>query len=413
MTWISQAKNTFTIQIMSFFSYVFSFFLSFFFFFSPSALATDDDLLPEKTVKLAKTAKPIKEKSNKILIKKLSGYSAIPAGMVYIPAGTFLRGSEGKQDNGRVYKEESPVHSVTVNAFFMDKTEVTNAQFKAFVDATAYVTFAEKGLSKKEFPHAPASMLQPGAAVFASPKTAKGQKLKQMQWWSFRAGASWRHPTGKGSSIVDKMHHPVVCVNIEDARAYAKWAGKRLPTEAEWERAARGGLKQKKYVWGDERKPKNQWLANCFQGVFPDKNSKEDGFLATAPVGSYPANAYGLFDMAGNVWELCDDYFHPQFYQDRKNHGLKNPTGPALGITDYEVALWRQTGNTPVLQKQKKAHPLSLLHVIKGGSFLCHIDYCLRYRPAARHHAEGLTPTNHIGFRCVKEVHPLPLKKLN
>ena len=209
------------------------------------------------------------------------------------------------------------------------------------------------------------------------------------------------HPQGPESNIKHIMDHPVVCVNHDDAEAYAKWAGKRLPTEAEWEYASRGGLKQNKYTWGNIRLDK-KWKANCYQGIFPNKNTKEDGFQFTAPVKSFEPNGYGLYDTAGNVWEMCSDYYHPNHYKEFVQDPIANPTGPATPITNNEMHLWRQTGRTP--KADPNAHRLTHLSVTKGGSFLCHVDYCLRYRPAARHQTEMLTPTNHTGFRCVKDL---------
>lgn len=346
--------------------------------------------------------KTSQEKDQKTTSEKKTSTNP-PEGMVLIPGGTYKRGSEGKQDNGKVYTEESPAHEVTVKAFYMDATEVTNAEFKKFVDATGYKTFAEKGLSKKDFPNAPADMLKAGAAIFTPPShKIDPHRVNAMNWWPFTPGACWKHPQGPGSSIKKIMNHPVVCINHEDAEAYAKWAGKRLPTEAEWEFAARGGLKEKKYTWGDKRKPDDKWMANCFQGSFPAENTKEDGFAFTAPVKSYQPNGYGLYDMAGNVWEMCSDLFHPEYYKEYIKNPTANPTGPTVGITDYEMQMWRRFGKTPAAHED--SHPMTILRVTKGGSFLCHVSYCLRYRPAARHQTELITPTNHTGFRCVKDV---------
>lgn len=343
------------------------------------------------------------DKKTEPTTKKPSSKYVTPKGMVFIPGGSYIRGSEGAQDNGQIYHEEAPKHPVAVSSFYMDQTEVTNAQFSAFVDATDYKTFAEIGLTKKDFPMAPPEMLQAGSSVFTPPaKDINPHRNNPQSWWPFITGADWRHPLGPESSIADKMDHPVVCVNYYDAQAYAKWAGKRLPTEAEWEFAARGGLKEQKYTWGNERMPEKKWLANCFQGKFPASNTKEDGFLTTAPVKSFPKNAYGLYDMAGNVWEVCSDYFRPDYYPDFVKNIHANPTGPTQPITEAEMSIWRQTGRLPTTHPDAPA--LTHLRVVKGGSFLCHVDYCLRYRPAARHQSEALTPTNHKGFRCVKDT---------
>lgn len=325
-------------------------------------------------------------------------------GMVLLRGGTYLRGNNTPPGNGDHYPEEGPAHKVEVSSFWIDKYEVTNAQFKEFVDATGYVTFAEKSLSKDVFPKAPPGQLVPGATVFAPPPKNLDPREKNdpWDWWSYRKGACWKRPNGEGSSIKNRMDHPVVCVNVDDAKAYAKWAGKRLPTEAEWELAARGGTEGDMFTWGNEARPEGKWLANCFQGNFPAQNTAQDGYLYTAPVGSFPPNAYGLYDMAGNVWEICSDYFHPAYYRDFLENPHPNPTGPESAITQIELEEFRLSGTCPA--PQAGVNELMFLNVTKGGSFLCHFDYCLRYRPAARHHAESLSPSNHSGFRCVKDA---------
>ncbi len=325
-------------------------------------------------------------------------------GMVYLKGGTYSRGNELDPGNGDTYSEEAPVHNVKISSFWIDQHEVTNAQFAEFVEATGYVTFAEKPLSKDIFPQAPAEQLLAGATVFSPPPESFNPRSTNdpWQWWAYRAGASWRSPEGEGSDIKDRMDHPVVCVNIDDARAYAKWAGKRLPTEAEWEYAARGGLERSMFTWGNERRPEGKWLANCFQGEFPAENTREDGYSSTAPAGSFPANGYGLYDMAGNVWELCSDYYHPGYYALFAAAPHRNPTGPENPITIQEVQHYYRTGTCPL--PPSGTPKLMYMNVSRGGSFLCHADYCLRYRPAARHYIEALSPTNHTGFRCVKDV---------
>ncbi|MDB9741937.1 formylglycine-generating enzyme family protein [Akkermansiaceae bacterium] len=372
---------------------------------TPAVAATDN----------AEDTKNISNKADEQTIKKASSeiplYQPIPGnpqatkapeGMIYIPGAEYTRGSEGKQDNGDIYPEEAPIHQASVSPFFMDETEVTNAEFKEFVDATGYVTFAEIGATKKEFPLAPESALTPGSSIFLPPsEKLDPHRTSPDRWWNFIQGANWKHPLGPTSSIENFMDHPVVCISYQDAEAYAKWAGKRLPTEAEWEFAARGGLDHKKYVWGDTRLP-GKWMANCFQGSFPSKNTVEDGFLLSAPVKSYQANGYGLYDMAGNVWEICSDYYRPDYYKTFTKNPTSNPKGPASGITAMEVGQWRQTGN--YTEPSESPQHLLTLRVAKGGSFLCHVEYCLRYRPSARHQHEPLTPTNHMGFRCVKDL---------
>lgn len=327
--------------------------------------------------------------------------------MILIEGGTFTRGEERELGGTARYPEEQPVHEVSVSSFYIDETEVTNAQFKEFTDATGYQTLAERGFTKEDFPNAPADQLKPGALVFQPPgkEVDKWQPGAEWQWWVFVAGANWQHPQGPESSILDKMDHPVVCVTKEDAEAYCEWAQKRLPTEAEWERAARGNHDHALFVWGESPKPDpKNWPANTFQGSFPHENKALDGFLGTAPIKSYPANDFGLYDVAGNVWELCADIYRPDYYQKFVKNPVKNPTGPPeeQAITQPENHQFLQGKTIP--DEVNVFHPLARLWVTKGGSYLCHHTYCLRYRPAARHYAESLTPTSHTGFRCAKDV---------
>ncbi len=328
-----------------------------------------------------------------------------PEGMVWIPGGKFLRGSTDLSAKHRQkYGEEFPAHLVEVDGFYMDATEVTNAQFAEFVKATGYKTLAETGLKQEDFPQARPQDLQGGANVF---KKTDGKidpwVGSAWRWWSFTPGATWKSPEGPGSDIKDKMDHPVTCVNYDDAVAYAKWAGKRLPTEAEWERAARAGKHAQEYTWGDEMLVDGKWMANVYQGEFPSSLEAEDGFILTAPAKSYPANAWGLYDMAGNVWEICNDYFHPGYYHTFVKTPHKNPKGPETPITDAERSAFNSVAGT-CPEPRSDNHPLASLRVAKGGSFLCSSQYCLRYRPAARHHHELMTPSQHMGFRCVKDV---------
>lgn len=330
-----------------------------------------------------------------------------PEGMTFIPGGTFTRGEDRSLGGTARYPEEQPVHQVTVSSFFIDTTEVTNAEFARFVEETGYQTQAEKGFTQEDFPNAPPEQLVAGALVFKSPDEAveKWAPGSEWQWWNFVAGADWRHPVGPESSIAGKMDHPVVNVNKEDAEAYCKWAGKRLPTEAEWERAARGERDHALFVWGDHPKPdKDRWPANTFQGEFPHKNTALDGSAGSAAVKSYPPNDFGLYDMAGNVWEICSDVYRPDYYQTFANNPAQDPQGPPLeqAITQPENEAFLK--GQPIPEQVNVFHPLARLWVSKGGSFLCHHTYCLRYRPAARHYAESLSPTNHSGFRCVKDV---------
>jgi len=296
-----------------------------------------------------------------------------PEGMVWIPGGKFLMGS----DSGK--PSERPVHEVAVDGFWMDRHEVTNAQFARFVEATRYVTIAERQLNPKDFPGVPSSELVPFSPVFTPPEGAVN--YRRPNWWKPVQGAYWRRPEGLGSSIKGKENHPVVHVCWHDAVAYCKWAGKRLPTEAEWEFAARGGLVQKEFVWGDELKPGGKWMANIWQGDFPKTNTVEDGFAATAPSMSFPPNGYGLYDMSGNVWEWCEDWYNPHYYSVSPT---VNPQGPLRGAPAADADIPAK--------------------VQRGGSFLCDDTYCWNYRPYSRHSSTPDSAANHIGFRCVKDA---------
>jgi formylglycine-generating enzyme required for sulfatase activity len=279
--------------------------------------------------------------------------------------------------------DAQPVHRVAVDGFWIDTTEVTNDQFAAFVAATGYVTVAERRLDPKDFPGVKPEDLVPGSVVFTPPDhpVALGDAFV---WWRYEKGASWKHPEGPNSDLRGRGNHPVVQVAWEDAAAYARWAGKRLPTEAEYEFAARGGLDRQPYAWGSEFKPHGRFQANTFQGHFPDRNTAEDGFSGTAPVASFPPNGYGLYDMAGNVWEWCSDWYRPDYFKQlAKTPGIvRNPQGPADSNDPDE----------PGVPKR----------VQKGGSFLCTDQYCTRYMPGSRGKAEPSTATNHAGFRCVR-----------
>ena len=299
--------------------------------------------------------------------------SPAPDGMAWVPGGEFTMGDGD-------FPDALPLHRVAVDPFWMDKTEVTNAQFARFVRATGYVTVAERTPDPKDFPGVPPADLKAGSIVFTPPNHAV-DLANHLQWWSYVPGASWQHPDGPDSSIDGKDNHPVVHVCFDDAAAYAKWAGKRLPTEAEWEFAARGGLDRKPYAWGDQQKPGGQWLANIWQGHFPAENTAEDSFPRAAPVASFPANAYGLHDMAGNVWEWCADWYRPDYYS---TSPARNPPGPNDSFDPAE----------PNLPKR----------VQRGGSFLCSDLYCVRYRPGSRGKGEMSSAASHLGFRCVKSA---------
>jgi formylglycine-generating enzyme required for sulfatase activity len=300
--------------------------------------------------------------------------------MVWIPGGPFLMGSDD------FYPEEQPAHRVSVDGFWMDEQLVTNAEFRRFVKATGYVTLAERPLDSAHYPDADPELLVPGALVFR--KTLGRVNLNDYRnWWEYLPGACWTHPEGPGSNLNGRDRHPVVQVAYEDAESYAKWAGKSLPTEAEWEFAARGGLEGAVFTWGDEFAPKGKMMANTWQGEFPWENLNTDGYESTSPVKSFPPNGYGLYDMAGNVWEWTSDFFtlrHP----DEVDKPCCVPHNPRL----------ETTGQSDAGDQRGATFPRK---VIKGGSHLCAPNYCLRYRPAARQGETVETSTCHIGFRCI------------
>lgn len=320
------------------------------------------------------------------LIVQFVKHKSAPEGMVWIPGGEFAMGTDSELG----WSDEKPAHRVKVNPFWMDEHEVTNAQFRAFVDSTNYVTTAEKPPDLDEIMRQlppgsqppPKENLVPGALVFV-PTDGPVPLNDSSRWWKWTPGACWKHPEGPDSNIDGKDEHPVVQVSWDDAVAYAKWAGKRLPTEAEWEFAARGGLDGKPYVWGDEPPSDTAIHANIWQGNFPYRNTALDGFERTAPVKSYPPNDYGLYDMAGNVWEWCADRYRADLYKQRGGSGvIDNPTGPA---TSFDPR-----------------NPRAESRAQRGGSFLCDDSFCSRYRPSARHGCSPDTGMSHLGFRCVK-----------
>jgi formylglycine-generating enzyme required for sulfatase activity len=298
--------------------------------------------------------------------------------MTRIPGGTFLMGSTD------FYPEESPVHHVTVDAFWMDEHPVTVGEYRRFVHETSYTTVAERPLDPSDYPDADPALLVPGSLVF---KRAQGPvDLRDFRnWWCYVPSACWYQPEGEGSTIAGRDRHPVTHIAYEDALAYAEWAGKELPSEAEWEFAARGGLEGAVFVWGNEFAPRGRMMANTWQGEFPWQNLKLDGYEGTSPVGSYRPNGFGLFDVAGNVWEWTSDYFTPR-HTDEVDHPCCVPVNPRVESPSSDSGLMAE----PIPRR-----------VIKGGSHLCAPNYCLRYRPAARQGEAVDTSTGHIGFRCI------------
>jgi formylglycine-generating enzyme required for sulfatase activity len=305
--------------------------------------------------------------------------AAAPSAMQWIPEGTFLMGSNDH------YPEERHAHQVHVSGFWIDRSPITNAQFEAFVTATGHVTFAEIAPVAADYPGALPGMLRPGSMVFAKPG-GRVDIRDCHNWWSYSFGADWRHPAGAESSLDGLEHHPVVHVTAADAEAYALWAGKALPTEAEWERAARGGLDGAAYAWGDEFLPSNRHMANTWQGEFPWQNLATDGYEGTSPVGAFPSNGYDLLDMIGNVWEWTADWFVP--------HGPAHP-GKACCVPS------NPRGGAIDASYEAGAHIKIPRRVLKGGSHLCAPNYCRRYRPAARFAHPIDTSTCHVGFRCI------------
>lgn len=347
-----------------------------------------------------------------------------PEGMVWIPGGTFRRGGDAGEEGGTSFSHQSayPIHEVHVDGFWIDETEVTNRQFQEFVEATGYETFAERPLPEetvremKEDARRHLARLElladratgeereeilatmahirestrdlhlAGSMIFAIPTDELADPQDISEWWRLDSAASWRTPGGAGTTLEGLEDHPVVNVTFDDAAAYAKWAGKRLPTEAEWEKAARGGLDHEPYAWGSEMFPKGEetWMANIWQGEWPQENTEKDGHYATAPVKSFPPNAYGLYDVAGNVWEIVADLYHPEAYR-MPSATVPNSTGPPP-----EVAI---PPGTQMID-----------YVTKGGSFLCSDQWCKGYQPGSRQYIDNQSPSNHTGFRCVRDA---------
>jgi sulfatase modifying factor 1 len=302
--------------------------------------------------------------------------------MVWIAGGTFRMGSDHH------YPEEAAAHSATVESFWIGRYPVTNAEFARFVKETGHVTLAEKAPNAEDYPGAAPEMLQPASVVFVQPKHRVDMK-NHFNWWRYVPGANWRHPEGPRSSIEDRADHPVVHIGFEDVEAYAKWAGKEVPTESEWEFAARGGLDGTDYAWGDDLYPNGKFMANTWQGDFPYENHALDGYKRTSPVGTFPANGYGLFDMIGNIWEWTTDWY-----------------------ADSHVAQQSCCSGAAKKSAKEKSYDPTMPHikiprrVIKGGSFLCAPNYCRRYRPAARMAQPVDTATCHVGMRLIKRPAP-------
>ena len=311
--------------------------------------------------------------------------------MVWIPGGEFSMGSDSDSESicglPGVTRDAVPIHRVYVDPFWMDATEVTNAQFAKFVEATGYVTVAETKPTLEEFPGAPPENLIAGSTVFA-PTAVAVPLNNHLQWWAYLPNADWRHPLGTSSNLDGREDYPVVHIAYEDAAAYARWAGKRLPTEAEWEFAARGGKAGELYAWGNELQPGGEFKANIYQGKFPVEggDSGVDGFKGIAPVKQFEPNAYGLYDVAGNVWEWTSDWYRPDYYSTLAAAGsiARNPQGPDSPYDPSEPT------------EKKRVH--------RGGSFLCTDLYCTRYMVGTRGKGEVRTASNHVGFRCVKEA---------
>jgi formylglycine-generating enzyme required for sulfatase activity len=338
-----------------------------------------DSISPESHAGHQTPAPSVARADASVRINTTAAPEPSPKDMVWIPGGTFWMGCEGCG-----MPDALPVHLVEVDGFWMDRTPVTNADFDRFVKATAYVTVAERPLNAHDFPGIQKELLVPGSAVFTP--TSRAVPLDNpLQWWRYTPGANWKHPEGPGSDVRARADHPVVHVAFEDVLAYAKWAGKRVPTEAEFEFAARGGLDRNLYPWGNELTPGNKPAANIWQGTFPAKDRGEDGYTGTSPVTAFPPNAFGLRDMGGNVWQWCADWYRPDYYATLGNAGdaiARNPAGPGDSLDPQE--------------------PGAAKRVVKGGSYLCTDQYCARYLVGSRGKAEVTSGTSNLGFRLVR-----------
>jgi formylglycine-generating enzyme len=354
-----------------------------------AAFVTRQERTPE-TAPMAQGAMPKAAEFGPTVANDATPPGPAPEGMVWIPGGEFSMGAVdplGQDANVvgmQATTDSRPIHRVYVDGFWMDATEVTNRQFAEFVKATGYVTVAERTPHAEDYPGAPPENLVAGSVVFSPPDDAVPLDT-HFRWWTYVQGADWRHPEGPGSNLEGREQHPVLHVAYEDIEAYAKWSGKRVPTEAEWEFAARGGLAGQVYPWGNVFIKNGKWMANTHQGHFPDEDTRADAFHGAAPVAQYPPNAYGLYDVAGNVWEWTSDWYRDDYYVDLERSGVaRNPQGPAESLDRSEPGV------------AKRVH--------RGGSFLCTEHYCSRYMVGTRGKGDLATGTNHLGFRLVKPV---------
>lgn len=354
----------------------------------PKSVTTDK--VPEAGVEPKSQASSVSNQFAPTIVNTSAVSKIAPKGMVWIPGGEFSMGSDTACESicslPGVTQDAVPIHRVYVDGFWMDETEVTNSQFAEFVEATGYITVAEQKPTQEEFPSAPPENLVAGSTVFTA--TQRPVPLNNyFQWWNYVAGADWRHPMGPDSDLTGRANNPVVHIAFEDAEAYANWAGKRLPTEAEWEFAARGGKAGELYAWGNDLQPDGKFQANIYQGEFPvdGGDTGADGFKGIAPVKQYPPNPFGLYDIAGNVWEWTSDWYRPDYYETLAAAGgvARNPQGPD---SPYDPA-----------------EPTEKKRVHRGGSFLCTDQYCTRYMVGTRGKGEVRTASNHVGFRCVLE----------
>lgn len=329
---------------------------------------------------------------------KAIGRAMLHEGMVWIAPGKFWMGCDDDS-----FPDAKPLHEVSLKGFWIDITPVTNESFARFVRATGYKTVAEQTPKAEDFPGAPPENLVPGSLVFVPPPLAVS-KRSHYAWWRYVPGANWQHPEGPGSDITGKEKHPVVQVAWADAVAYAKWAGKRLPTEAEFEYAARGGGDRKRFAWGDQFKPDGKWQANIWQGVFPTSNTVEDGFATTSPVATFPANGFGLYDMAGNVWQWCADWYRADYYKMLAAASVAAPAvadgTPAAASVAVGAVIQNPSGPADSFDPRERG---VAKRVQRGGSFLCTDQYCARYLVGARGRGEPSSGSSNVGFRCASD----------